>query len=242
MFAVDEGTHAPARDPGDPSPMPPCQTEIWRSSNGVREAGCSSVWVSRTPGRRRIDLVEEEKARRSGIFGSCRISWRRAPCARQPHRRHDRLRGRGEVALRDVVVLRLALRHVGGDEPARVLRPVRPAPGDQDRHPSLRRHDPILRRSRRRRPRRARQPHLERGLFQGAEVGSSGRISTISASSTPTPRCSAASTAFPAGSRSSAPTGSCSPPTLRSVRSKPTIPRVIDRLGLKQKRIDAKCM
>ena len=48
-----------------------------------------------------------------------------------------------EVALRAVVVLRLALRHFRGDGADGVLRIVRPLSEAQDHHPPPRRHDPV---------------------------------------------------------------------------------------------------
>ena len=68
------------------------------------------------------------------------------------HRRDAGLSGREEVALRDVVVLPLALRNVGGHGAHGVQRAARPLSEIEDHHPPSRRHDPLLRRPRRQRP------------------------------------------------------------------------------------------
>ncbi len=60
------------------------------------------------------------------------------------HREHAGLPGGAEVAVRDVVVFRLALRHLGGDGADGVLRLARPLSQAQDHHPSSRRDDPVL--------------------------------------------------------------------------------------------------
>ena len=77
------------------------------------------------------------------------------------HRRHAGLCGGSKIALRDVVVLRLALRDQRRDGAAGVFRRVRPPSGAEDRHASpRRRHDPVLRRAHRRRHGGARLAHL----------------------------------------------------------------------------------
>ena len=74
-----------------------------------------------------------------------------------------------KVALRDVVVLRLAVRDQRRDGAAGVFRRVRPPSRPEDRHASSRRrHDPVLRRAHRRRHGGARLAHLGRGLLEGA--------------------------------------------------------------------------
>ena len=70
----------------------------------------------------------------------------RSGCIRRAPR-HAGLRVRAALALRDVVVLRLALRDHDRDVPAGVRRHLRPASEAEDHHPpSRRRHDPVLRR------------------------------------------------------------------------------------------------
>ncbi len=64
-----------------------------------------------------------------------------------------------EVALRNVVVLWLAVRNLGRDGAARVQRGVRPLSRAQDHHASSRRHDPVLRRTHWSGHAGARQPH-----------------------------------------------------------------------------------
>ena len=60
-------------------------------------------------------------ARRTGVRAAVRRDGTLRPAdlaAPGPHRRDDRLSGRAEITLRDVVVFRLALRHLGRHEPA----------------------------------------------------------------------------------------------------------------------------
>ena len=74
--------------------MPFFQIGIWRSSSGVREAGCSIASVSRTRRVGRVDLVEEQEARNAGLL---ELAQDRpagpAACARPPRNDDRRVAG-----------------------------------------------------------------------------------------------------------------------------------------------------
>jgi aminocarboxymuconate-semialdehyde decarboxylase len=84
--------------------------------------------------------------------------------------------------LRDVVVLRLALRDLGGHGPARLLRRLRPPPRAEGRHAPLRRHGAVLRRADRAGHGGAGQPHLNYfRLFYADTAMFGGRSGLLSA-------------------------------------------------------------
>ena len=175
--------------------------------------------------RRRADFLAARRpaARRTRVRAAlCRHGAARPAdlAASRPHRGDAGLCRRAEIALRNVVVFRLALRHLGRHGAAGVLRPVRPLSEPEDHHPPSRRHDPVLRRPHRPRPRRARPTHHRRGLFKNPAVAE-----------TPASRLHARllrrhrdvrrrrPRAALRAANSSAPTRWCSPPTRRSARS-----------------------
>ena len=151
----------------------------------VRDLGARGIQIFTNVGGRALD---------DPGFHPCSRRWRsttcRSGCTRRAARTCRITRPKNARASRCGGV-RLALRDLGGDGAAGVLRPVRPPSGYQDHHPPHGRHDPVLRW-----PRRA-----------GHGGGSASapptrttprccppwrsRISTISGCSTATPRCSA---------------------------------------------------
>ena len=86
--------------------------------------------------------------------------------APDPRRRISRLPDRGQVAVRDLVDVRLAVRDERRHGAPGVLGPVRSPSGHQDHHAPRRRDDSVLRRARRLRMGSAGQAHVRRGLHR----------------------------------------------------------------------------
>ena len=157
---------------------PAAFSDLRRGGVDDRRRGLGQGGAARGQGarrRRHPDLHQYRRAaaRRSGVRADVRHHGGARPAdlaASGAHRRHAGLCGRAEIALRDVVVLRLALRDLGCDGANGVLRAARSLSGAQDRHPPSRRDDPVLRRPHRSRNAGAGQPHLRRGLFEGPVV------------------------------------------------------------------------
>ena len=196
-----------------------CLTDVMGSveeaKRAINQLGAAGVQIfSPLAGRPLDEPVFEPLLRRHGAARPADLA------ASGAHRGDARLCRRAEIALRNVVVFRLALRHLGRHGAAGVLRPVRPLSEPENHHPPSRRHDPVLRRPHRPRPRRARPTHAGRGLFENPAVAE-----------TAAPRLHARllrrhrhvrrrrPRAALRASNSSAPTRWCSPPTPRSARS-----------------------
>ena len=153
------GAHRQRRHGGAVRAPPRALSDLRRGGVDDRRRGLGEGGAARGQGARRrrhpdLHQCRGQAARRSRLRADLRHHGRARPAdlaASRAHRRHAGLSGRAEVALRDVVVLRLALRHLGGDGADGVQRPARPLSQAQDRHPSSRRHDPVLRRPHRRR-------------------------------------------------------------------------------------------
>src|SRR6185503_17575176 len=86
------------------------------------------------------------------------------------HGRHAGLSCRKKIAIRNVVVLPLALRDVGGHGAPGVLGTVRPLSEAEDYHASPRWNDSVLRRPRRRRPEGSWATDFGRGLFENPAI------------------------------------------------------------------------
>ena len=176
---------------------------------------------------RRADLHQHRRpsARRAALPAVLRRDGRARPAdlaASGAHLGDAGLCGRAALALRDVVVLRLALRDHGRDVPAGVRRHLRPPSEAEDHHPpSRRRHDPVLRRPHRcrhggARPRTVDEDHTKvLSLAQAAALDYFKEFYADTAMFGGTTGCRAASS-------SSAPTRWCSRPTRRSRRSRCT--------------------
>ena len=203
---------------------------VRRRDQPRRSAGGREGRPPRCEGSRRARLADFHQRRRpparsrrlrAGVRDGRRARPAAVDASRAHRRRHDRLQERSEIALRDVVVLRLADGDQRRDVPAGVLGAARPLSQAEDRHAPLRRLHPVLRRPRRPGAASARLAHARRGLLQSAVVAEASRTSTTSRISTATPRCSAAPSGSARDTSSSAPTTSCSRPTRRSARSRP---------------------
>ena len=122
-----------------------CLTDVEGSvaeaRRAIKELGARGVLVYTDVAGEPLDLPKFEP-----IFAAMAELDAADLAASGAHGGDDGLHGRAEIALRDVVVPGLALRHLGGHDPHGVLRAARPPSQAEDHHPPSRRHDPLLRR------------------------------------------------------------------------------------------------
>ena len=105
---------------------------------GLGGGGAPRRQGSRRPRRAALHQHRRPPARRAGVRADLRHHGRARSAdlaASGRHRGDAGLSGREEIALRDVVVLPLALRDLGGHGAHGVLRPARPLSQTQDHHP-----------------------------------------------------------------------------------------------------------